>query len=231
MGTRKCKVTVVAVDAMSSAAGGAAAANYFASQNIHVVVGPPLSVENTGFKPVGKRNDILHFTTAFAADALSPDFPLVFHQLQGPPAWAGLVIKTAKERFKLRSVVVLGPNDQSGTDAGNQLAKIYDAADIKTTTEWYQRGTTNFGSLATRIIGMNVDAVDTTTMPPADGGNLVKQLLEAGYKGSFGRLGAGGDVVIKNVGGPGVFKSFYGFDHVPTEDPAILNSMLTSSAS
>src|SRR5258705_12546714 len=70
MGNRKCKVTVVSFDSQSTAAGGAAAANYLASQNVHAVVGPPLSPENTGFKPVRKRAQTENFTTAFAVDAL-----------------------------------------------------------------------------------------------------------------------------------------------------------------
>jgi branched-chain amino acid transport system substrate-binding protein len=221
MGNRKCKVTVVAVDAMSTAAGGAAAANYLASQNVHAVIGPPLSVESTGFKPVGKRDDIVHFTTAFASDALGPEFPLVFHQLQAPPAWAELVIKTAKDRFKLKSVVVVGPNDQGGTDSGNQLAKYYNANDIKANTEWYQRGQTNLAPIATRIMNLNVDTVEMGPMPPGEGAILAKQLLEAGFTGTFGRLGAGGDVIIKNAGGIAAFKKFYWFDHMPTQSAAI----------
>lgn len=221
VGNRKCKVKVVAVDGLSTVAGGAAASNYFASEKVFAINGPVLSTEITGFKPVSKRNNQVNFATGFAKDVIGPDFPLAFHKIQSPPAWGPLVAKTAKERFKLKSAVVLGPNDQGGTDAGTQLAKIYNDTGVKTGTEWYQRGTTNFGPIATRIMNMNVDAVDVTTMPPGEAGILIKQLLEAGYPGVFARLGAGGDVVIKNSGGIEKVKNFYWFDHVPTENPAI----------
>lgn len=221
MGNRKCKVTVVSVDAQSTAAGGASAANYLASQNIHAVVGPIPSPENTGFKPVGKRDDIVNITTAFAADALGPEFPLTFHQLQTPPVWGPLVVKAAKEQYNFKTAVVVGPNDQGGTDPGKALAQLYNDAGVTTTTEWYQRGTTNFSAIATRLMSMKVDTVELGPMPPGEAGILVKQMREAGYTGAFGRLGAGGDVIIRSAGGVEAQNAFYWFDHVPTDDAGI----------
>src|SRR4051812_8564957 len=40
MGNRKCQVRVVSYDALYTAAGGAAASNYLASENVHITVGP-----------------------------------------------------------------------------------------------------------------------------------------------------------------------------------------------
>jgi len=221
VGDRKCTVSVVSVDAQSTVSGGAAAANYLASQGVHAVVGPVVSPEITGFKPVAKRNGIVDFTPSFAADVLSPDFPLVFHEVQSPPVWAPASVKAAKDRFNLKTAVITGPNDQGGTDPGNALAKVYNNAGVKTTTEWYQRGTANFAPIVVRLMGMNVDAVELGGMPPGEATILVKQMREAGYSGAFGRLGAGGDVVIANSGGERKQKAFYWFDHIPTEGDGI----------
>ena len=222
MGDKKCKVVVIAVDSMSTAAGAAAAANYLASQGVHATNGPVVGPESTGFKPVGKRNKIVSFTPTFAADAIGPDFPHAFHEVQGPPIWGTAAIKAVRERFKINSAVIIAPNDQGGTDTVDALTKLYEAAGVKTGGEYYQRGTTNFSPLAIRIMGMNVDAVDFTSLPPGEAAILAKQLREAGYEGAFGRLGAGGDVIIANTGGPTAQKSFYWFDHIPTEDPAAI---------
>jgi branched-chain amino acid transport system substrate-binding protein len=221
VGNRKCKVSIVSVDAQSTAAGGAAAGNYLASQGVHAVIGPMLGPEITGYKPVAKRNNQVDFTTSFAANAIGPEFPLAFHELQSPPVWSPAVVKAVKERFGLKTAVVVGPNDQGGTDPGNALAKTYNDAGIKATTEWYQRGTSNFAPLVTRLMGMNVDAVETGGMPPGEATILVKQMREAGYAGAFGRLGAGGDIIISGSGGAQAQKAFYWFDHIPTEDPGI----------
>jgi hypothetical protein len=116
VGGRKCKVTVLTFDSQYTAAGAAAAANYFASQNVKVIVGPLGAPEATGVKPVAQRNGQLTFNSSFANDAISPQFPLAFHQLTGPFAWGNNMVKAAKDRFKFSSVVIVGPNDQGGTD-------------------------------------------------------------------------------------------------------------------
>ncbi|GJH27076.1 ABC transporter substrate-binding protein [Caballeronia novacaledonica] len=218
LGTRKCKVSVVSVDAQSTAAGGAAAANYLASEGVHAVIGPMLGPEITGFKPVAKRNGQVNFTTSFAANAIGPEFPLVFHELQSPPVWSPPIVKIVKDRFKLKTVVIVGPNDQGGTDPGNALAKTYNDAGVKASTEWYQRGTTNFSPIVVRLMSMNPDALELGGMPPGEATILVKQMREAGYEGVFGRLGAGGDIIIKDSGGIEKQKSFYWFDHIPTQE-------------
>ena len=221
IGDHKCKVTVVSVDTQSTVAGGAAASNTLASQNIHAVVGPIPSTETTGFRPVAKRNHQVYFVTSFVNGVIGPEFPLGFHTVQSPPVWGPLVVQALKERFKLKSAVVVGTNDQGGTDPGNAIAKMFNEGGVRTTTEWYQRGTTNFAPLALRLVGMNVDAVEVGPMPPGEAGLLGKQLLEAGYTGVIGKLGAGVEPIIKEVGGIGQLKAFYWFDHIPTEDPGV----------
>ena len=221
MGSRKCKVVVVPYDSLSTASGAAAAANFFASQNVHAVNGPVVGPESSGWLPVGKRNGIISFTSTFALNAMSPDFPHAFHMLQGPPIWGPVVVKAAKEKYNFKNAVLIGPNDQGGTDTVKPLQKMYDDLGVRTAAEYYQRGTTNFSAIATRLMNMNPDVIDFSGGAPGEMAILAKQLLEAGYTGAFGRLGAGGDVILKNAGGMGAFKKFYWFDHVPLGDAGI----------
>jgi branched-chain amino acid transport system substrate-binding protein len=221
VGSRKCKVSVVSFDSQGTASGGAATSNSFASQNVHAVVGPIVAPEMSGFKPVAKRNGQVNFSPSFAADVISPDFPLAFHQVQAPAVWGPLTVKAVKEHFNIKSAVVVGPNDQGGTDPGKALAKLYNDSGIQTSTEWYQRGTTNFAPIVARLMSMKADAVEFGPMPPGEAGILAKQLLEAGYPGAFGKLGSGGDAMLKNSGGAEKQNAFYWFEHVPTEDPSM----------
>ena len=122
VGERKCRITVVGFDSLYNSAGGAAAGNYFASEDIHVILGPVGSPEVTGFKPIGKRNNLVSLNMTYAKDAIGPDYPLTFHQLQAPPTWGPILIRRAMERFKFKSIVLLGPNDQGGTDGTKALA-------------------------------------------------------------------------------------------------------------
>jgi branched-chain amino acid transport system substrate-binding protein len=220
VGNRKCKVKVVSVDAQCTAAGGAAASNYLASENVRAVVGPICSPETTGFQPVSKRYGQLYMSSSYKVDVIGAEWPLGFHQLQGPLAWGPRIIKEAKDRFKFASVLVMGPNDQGGTDAGNQLVAMYKGAGVAATPEWYQRGTTNFGPLVTRVISQKPDAVELAAMPPPDVTNFVKQMTEAGFAGVFGGSGGiGMNPVVQGAGGVDKLKGYYWLELMPVEDP------------
>jgi branched-chain amino acid transport system substrate-binding protein len=220
MGNRKCKVRVVSVDAQCTAAGGAAASNYLAGENIKILIGPICSPETTGFQPVSKRHGQIFFNSSYKADSIGPEWPLGFHMHQGPKVFGPKLVSEAKDRFKFKSATVMGPNDQGGTDAGNQSAAIYKDLGVQTTVEWYQRGTTNFGPLAARLMAQNPDVVELAAMPPPDVTNLVRQLTEAGYEGIYGGMGGiGMDPVVQGAGGIDKIKGYFWLELMPVEDP------------
>ncbi|MDB6001748.1 MAG: Extracellular ligand-binding receptor [Rhizobacter sp.] len=223
---KKCNVSVESQDSKYSAEGAAAAANFFASKDIVLIIGPVGGPEATGVKPVAQRNGQITFNSSYAKDALQTSAPLAFHQLTGPGVWAKPLVKAAKERFNLKSVVVVAPNDQGGTDVASADAAAYKHYGIATTEEYYQRGTNNFAPIVARIMRSNPDAVDTASSPPADGATLVKQLLEAGFKGVFGRLGGPGTPeIVRAAGGMDALKNFYWLELVAIDDPKV-RSML-----
>jgi branched-chain amino acid transport system substrate-binding protein len=223
MGNRKCQVKVVTFDALYTAAGGAAASNFLASENVHVTMGPVGSPETTGFRPVAKRNGQINFSSSYMRDVMSPEFPLAFHALQAPITWGPLLIRTAKDQFKFNTVMITAPNDQGGTDSGKQLTQLYADVGVKATPEYYQRGTTNFGPLATRIMNANPDAVEMSSVPPADAAILTRQLLEAGYKGAIGSLGGtGSKPILEGAGGPEKLKAFYWLETSPIDHPGVV---------
>ena len=221
VGNKKCKFSVVSHDNPMTPAGGAQGANYLAGQGVKLVVGPVSSPENTGWKPVAKRNSMLHFTTTFALDGIGPDFPLSFQNQLPPHAWGTIALKAAKEKYSLKKLVLVAPNDQGGTDAGNALIKYYGEAGVPGEAEWYQRGTLNFGPIATRLMSLNADVVETAPMPPGEATILVRQLYEAGYTGTIGRMGTGAEQIVKGLGGVDKMKNIFWYEAVPTEDPGI----------
>ena len=140
----------------------------------------------------------------YAKDALGPQWPLVFHMGPGPSGWADAIIKIAKQKFGIKSVVLIAPNDQAGTDTVSVDEEAYKANGVTTTAEYYQRGTTNFAPLAMRIVNAKPDTIETSSVPPGDAAILAKQLLEAGYTGAIGSLGALGSGHIKEEGSLGL---------------------------
>jgi branched-chain amino acid transport system substrate-binding protein len=223
MGNRRCKVKVVSYDALCTTAGGAASSNFMASENIKVMVGPTCATEVSAYMPVAKRHGQLGISTTYYAGVLNPEYPLMFHAIQAPITFGPFLIKPALEQFKFKTIMVIGPNDQGGTDGSRQLIKHYESLGVKGTEEYYQRGTTNFAPLAARIMNARPDAVEIATVPPADVTNIVKQLLEAGYTGTIGSLGgAGAGPIIQGAGGVEKLKGFYWLETSPVDHPGII---------
>ncbi|CAH1663391.1 ABC transporter substrate-binding protein [Chelatococcus asaccharovorans] len=215
IGGQTANVSVVAIDSKYTAEGAAAAANSLAGQGIKVILGPIGSPELTGIKPIAMRNSMLVMGNGYAKDAIGPQWPLVFHQGPGPSGWADPIIKIAKNKFGMKSVVVVAPNDQGGTDIASVDAQAYKANGIAATEEYYQRGTTNFAPIVTRIMNQKPEAVDLASSPPGDAGIIVKQLRQAGFEGAIGRLGGPGYSEISRVaGGDEVLKDFYWYEPV-----------------
>ena len=90
---------------------------------------------------------------------------------------------------------------------------------MEATEEYYQRGTTNFAPIITRIMGAKPDAVDVASSPPGDAGTIIKQLRQAGFEGPIGRLGGPGYSEIARIaGGNEVLKDFYWYEPVFIDD-------------
>ncbi len=222
VGDSKCKVTIVTYDSKYTAEGAAAGTNSFVSQRIKFIIGPIGSPEITGLKPIANRNNLLVFGDGYAKNAIGPQWPLVFHESPGPSGWADAIIKVAKTKFKMTSVVLIAPNDQGGTDITSVDADAYRANGIQAIEEFYQRGTTNFAPIVTRLLSHKTDAIDIASSPPTDGGTIMKQLREAGFKGPIGRLGGPAFPEIQRVvGSLDVIQDFYWYDAVDITDPQV----------
>jgi branched-chain amino acid transport system substrate-binding protein len=219
---RRCTVSVVSYDTRYTAEGAAAGINNLASQGVRFVIGPVGSPEVTGAKPVATRHNLLMFANSYAKNAIGPQWPLVFHLGPGPSEWAAPIVRMAQQHFGMRSVAVVAPNDQGGTDIASVDAEVYRSLGITATEEYYQRGTTNFAPIVTRILAGRPDAVDTASSPPGDSGLIVRQLRQAGFTGPIGHLGGPGtEEIIRVAGGIDVLKNFYWYEVVPTEDPQV----------
>ena len=216
VGDKKCHVTVVAYDSKYTAEGAAAGSNALAAQGIHFIIGPVGSPEATGIKPILGRNQQIAWNGSYAKDALMPRYPLMFHLGPGPGGWATDVIKQALQHWKIKSVALIAPNDQGGTDIVSVDEVAYKENGIKTASEYYQRGTTNFAPIITRLLASHPDAVDTASSPPGDAGVIVKQLRLAGFKGPIGRNGGPGtEEILRVCGGMDVLKDFYWYAGPP----------------
>lgn len=216
LGNRRCKIKVTSYDSHYQAAGGAAAASFFAGHGIHAVVGPVGSPVTEGFRPVAKRDDIVDFSSSYMSDVISRKWPLVFHSLQGPEVVGPALIKAAQKHFKFHSVVVLSPNDL--TNLADQLSDLYKSAGYNVTLQYFQRGTTNFAPLARRLMNEHPDLIEIGDLGPGDVQLIVKQLEQAGYNGIFGAIGGVGLKPVKEgAGGIKNIKGYFWLELMPVD--------------
>jgi len=219
VGAEKCKVSVIAIDSKYTAEGAAAAGNNMVSQGVKFIIGPVGSPEMTGLKPIANRNNLLVMGNGYSKDAIGPQWPLVFHNGPGPSGWAEPIVRVAKAKFGMKKVVLIAPNDQGGTDIASVDAVAYKKNGIEAIEEYYQRGTTNFAPIITRMLNARPDAIDTASSPPGDAGVIIKQLRQSGFEGPIGRLGGPGLSEIARVaGGYEVLKNFYWYEPVYIDD-------------
>src|SRR5690606_13424993 len=164
-------------------------------------------------------NRMVAMVNSFAKNAIGPQWPTVFHIGPGPSAWASPIIDAGLERFKFDKVAIVAPNDQGGTDIASVNAQIFKDKGIGVTEEYYQRGTTNFAPIITRIMGTNPGAIDLASSPAGDAGIIVKQLRQAGFEGPIFRLGGPGfDEIARVAGGVDVLKDFLWYEPVYMDD-------------
>ncbi|MGX0905104.1 branched-chain amino acid transport system substrate-binding protein [Roseovarius sp. MBR-79] len=216
-----CDLILVEIDTQYAAQRAAAAADALANQGIKVVLGPIGSPEVSGIKPMAARHNMLLMLNSYAKDAIGPQWPLAFHVSPGPSGWALPIVRKAKERFDMRSVVIVAPNDQGGTDIAPVVAKAYRAESIEATEEYFQRGTTDFAAIVTRVLALKPDAVDLVSSPTVESGTFAKQLRLAGFTGPIGKTGGPGtEEISRIVGGYEALGDYYYFEPIVVDEAA-----------
>lgn len=214
-----CTVSSRAIDSKYTAEGAASAMNALAAEGISVVVGPVGSPEVTGMKPVATRNRMVAMVNSFAKDSIGPRWPNLFHIGPGPSGWAAPIVDVGLKAYGFTSVGIVAPNDQGGTDIASVNATIFKAKNVSVAEEYYQRGTTNFAPIVTRLLRTNPGAIDLASSPAGDAGIIVKQLRQAGFEGPIFRLGGPGfEEIARVAGGVDVLKDFLWYEPVAMTD-------------
>lgn len=221
VGDKKCKVNVVSYDTGYTSAGAAQAATEFASKGVKFVIGPLGATEVTGMKPVAARHDMLLAANGFGRDALEKKYPLVFHLGPGPFQWAGPIIDEAKKKFDFKKVAVIAPNDQSGDDIAIVNEQQFKKRGYPVKRDTYQRGTQDFAPVVSRLLKRKPDLIDFASSPAGDVATMIKQLRQAGYKGTFSRLGGDSTAEITKAAGRDKMKDFFFYAPVNFEDPKV----------
>lgn len=152
---------------------------------VRFVVGPMAGASVNAVLPIATPNGVLTMSMGFTRESMKPEHPLSFRAVPTTAEYAKPYLSWVAAQTKIKSVVVVGPNDSSGQTTADDAVPVYKAAGVDATFESYERSRTDFTAILTRIISEGIDAIDTDGSPPATAALIIKQARELGFDGVF----------------------------------------------
>lgn len=161
---------------------------------------------------LSERQGVLLFTTAWGSSIKGPKYPLTFTQMNTPFEILPALIKFVHDAHpKAQTIVMLNPNDATGQETEATAKKLWKENNVNVlSSDFYERGTTEFQPIAARIASLKPDIVDLGSMPPADAGAVFRELSVIGWKGvKVVEVGTGVDG-LKATGGDSIDSVYMG---------------------
>ncbi|MBW3098179.1 ABC transporter substrate-binding protein [Pseudohoeflea coraliihabitans] len=153
-----------------------------------------------------ERQGVLLFTTAWGSSIKGPKYPLTFTQMNTPfEILPNLIPYVSEAHPEAKTLAMLNPNDASGQETEEVANKVWQDTGIEIlTSDFYERGTTEFQPIATRLAALDPDIIDLGGSPPADAGAVFRELDALGWDGvKVVEVGTGADA-LKATGGDAV---------------------------
>jgi branched-chain amino acid transport system substrate-binding protein len=158
-----------------------------------------------------ERKGVLLFTVAWGKSLKGPKFPLTFTTMNTSIEIAGPLTKYVTQKHAIKTVALLNPNDATGQETEKIARKAWEAAGVKVvTSDWYQRGSSEFQPVAAKLSELKPDAIDLCSTPPGDSGLVFKALAATGWHGvKVVEVGTGAEGLLA-TGGPSVEGTYLG---------------------
>ena len=134
---------------------------------------------------LSERQGVMLMNTSWGMSSKGPKFPLTFQVNNTPVEIMPAVAKYLSTTFpQAKTVALLNVNDASGHEAESVYHPTYEKFGIKViTSDFYDRGTTEFQPVAQRLASFHPDIIDIGSASPAEAGAVYKLLDTIGYKG------------------------------------------------
>jgi branched-chain amino acid transport system substrate-binding protein len=132
-----------------------------------------------------ERQGAILFNQSWAKSTKGPQFPLSFSIINSPiEIMPAMIEYVTKAHPQAKVIALFNVNDASGKETEEISKPMWEKAGVKVaTSDFYERGTTEFQPAATRLMSFKPDIIDLSSAPPADAGQLFKELDILGFKG------------------------------------------------
>ncbi len=117
-----------------------------------------------------ERQGAMLFNTSWGKSSKGPQFPLTFSVNNTPVEIMPGVAKFITGAYpQAKTIALVNVNDASGREAEAVYRPTWEKSGVKVvTSDYYERGTTEFQPIANRIAALKPDIVDVGSAPPAD---------------------------------------------------------------
>lgn len=134
---------------------------------------------------LAERQGALIFTTAWGKSLKGPKHPTTFTQMNTPHEILPLLIPFVVEQHPdAKTVAMLSPNDATGKETEAVAQTVWKEHGVEVlTSDFYERGTTEFRPIASKIAALEPAIIDLGSTPPADAGAIFKELDVLGWDG------------------------------------------------
>lgn len=152
---------------------------------------------------MSERAGILMFTVSWSNSIKGPKYPLTFTITNTPTEFLGpLYTLVKKQNPSIKTIALISPNDAADEEAVASAMPHLKALGIQVLTYVkYERGTTEFQPVATKVVQTKPDAIDTLGAPPGDIGVLYRAIADQGWNGvRIASAGTVSDAVIRTGG-------------------------------
>lgn len=158
-----------------------------------------------------ERKGVLLFTTAWGTSIKGPNYPLTFTQMNTVKEIARPLTAYIAKSHSMKTVALLNPNDATGQETEKIARKAWEDAGVKVvSSDWYERGNSEFQPVAAKLSALKPDAVDLCSTTPADAGLVFKELAGLGWTGvKIVEVGTGANGLVA-TGGKAVEGVFLG---------------------
>lgn len=187
VGGKTYEYECVAYDNKYNAADGTKVAQTLLSRdNVKFIGGSLGTAPVRALQSLSERDGVMLFTTAWGKAIKGPKFPLTFTQMNTVYEISKPLLGYVKQANpNIKTVALLNPNDATGQDVEAADRANWEALGVKVvSSDWYERGTTEFQPIAAKIAAIKPDAVDLGAAPPPDAGFVFKELKAQNWNGT-----------------------------------------------
>jgi len=186
VGDKKYQIELLRADDKSNMDVGLTLANKLVfNDKIKYIVGPFVSGTTLAILPITEANKVMVMSVSFSPKVLGADKLYSFRLFaSGLERTEAIFTYLAKNRPDVKTIALIGFNDETGWGTSKYAKEKGKAYGIETVFEdFFQRGTTDFFPILTKMVAKNPGVLIIHGTPTGDTALLLQQSHQLGYKG------------------------------------------------